>query len=49
MNRPQVLLIESMYDKAGEDLLAAHTDVSVVSAASRSSPALSYIDSINST
>jgi D-3-phosphoglycerate dehydrogenase/microcystin synthetase protein McyI len=35
MERPQVLLIESMYDKAGEDLLAAHADVRVVSAARR--------------
>ena len=35
MNRPRVLLIESMYDKAGEDLLAAHTDLRVVSAAGR--------------
>ena len=35
MNRPGVLLIESMYDKAGEDLLAAHTDLRVVSAAGR--------------
>lgn len=29
--RPKVLLIESMYHKAGEDLLATHTDVHVLS------------------